>query len=420
MSDTDSSIRRLSAYLARTSDAAIQSASGTLSDEATREAERTAAASTAAATAALAAHTGNHSNPHAVTAAQAGAEPALGNPASNGYVLISTTAGARSWVAQAGDVGAAIHAASAKTTPADADETALVDSAASYGLKKVTWSNIKATLKGYFDGLYAALTHKSRHATGGADAITPADIGAATSAHTHAYVSGVSGTAPIVSSGGTAPAISISAATTGAAGSMSAADKTKLNLYPAISGLAVGQVIRATGAATVAFGAVNLADTDGVTGILPVANGGTGYSVKPAFTVTRTTNQTGITSGTANKLLWNSEALDASATFDLANSRCTPGAGNWIFTVSVVYASMTPPANSSLNIYLYKNGSLFLTPVGQVMQNLANYWGVSNTIILTGTNGTDYYEIYVGQNTGSNQVVVGNSLFSTSWSGIML
>lgn len=42
-------------------------------------------------------------------------------------------------------------------------------------------------------------------------------------------VTGVTGTAPIISSGGNAPAISISAATTSAAGSMSAADKTKLD-----------------------------------------------------------------------------------------------------------------------------------------------------------------------------------------------
>jgi hypothetical protein len=42
-------------------------------------------------------------------------------------------------------------------------------------------------------------------------------------------VQSVTGTAPIASSGGTTPAISISAATTGAAGSMSAADKTKLD-----------------------------------------------------------------------------------------------------------------------------------------------------------------------------------------------
>ena len=42
-------------------------------------------------------------------------------------------------------------------------------------------------------------------------------------------VTGVSGTAPIVSTGTTTPAISITAATTSAAGSMSAADKTKLD-----------------------------------------------------------------------------------------------------------------------------------------------------------------------------------------------
>ena len=42
-------------------------------------------------------------------------------------------------------------------------------------------------------------------------------------------VTSVTGTAPIVSSGGTTPAISISAATTSAAGSMSSADKAKLD-----------------------------------------------------------------------------------------------------------------------------------------------------------------------------------------------
>jgi hypothetical protein len=42
-------------------------------------------------------------------------------------------------------------------------------------------------------------------------------------------VSSVTGTAPIVSSGGTTPAISITAATTSAAGSMSSSDKTKLD-----------------------------------------------------------------------------------------------------------------------------------------------------------------------------------------------
>lgn len=46
------------------------------------------------------------------------------------------------------------HAATSKTTPVDADEVPIVDSAASNVLKKLTWSNLKVTLKTYFDTLY--------------------------------------------------------------------------------------------------------------------------------------------------------------------------------------------------------------------------------------------------------------------------
>lgn len=48
--------------------------------------------------------------------------------------------------------------------------------------------------------------------------------------------------------------------------------------FTALSSSTVGQVLRCTGANTFAFGAANLADTDAVTGELPVANGGTGAS----------------------------------------------------------------------------------------------------------------------------------------------
>jgi hypothetical protein len=54
---------------------------------------------------------------------------------------------------------ASIHAATGKTTPADADELPLSDSAASFGLKKLTFANLKAAVKTYFDALYAALVH---------------------------------------------------------------------------------------------------------------------------------------------------------------------------------------------------------------------------------------------------------------------
>lgn len=46
------------------------------------------------------------------------------------------------------------HAATSKATPVDADELPIVDSAASNVLKKLTWANLKATLKTYLDTLY--------------------------------------------------------------------------------------------------------------------------------------------------------------------------------------------------------------------------------------------------------------------------
>ena len=57
--------------------------------------------------------------------------------------------------------GALINGATAKTTPVDADFVGLMDSAASNVLKKLSWANIKATLKTYFDTLYAPLSTAS-------------------------------------------------------------------------------------------------------------------------------------------------------------------------------------------------------------------------------------------------------------------
>jgi len=72
----------------------------------------------------------------------------------------------------------------------------------------------------------------TRLAKGTAGQVLTMNVGATApqwSTPTTGTVTGVTGTAPIISSGGNAPAISISAATPSAAGSMSASDKTKLD-----------------------------------------------------------------------------------------------------------------------------------------------------------------------------------------------
>lgn len=55
-------------------------------------------------------------------------------------------------------VATLLHAATGKTTPVDADELPLVDSAASWALKKLTLTNLKAFLETYFDTKYADIS----------------------------------------------------------------------------------------------------------------------------------------------------------------------------------------------------------------------------------------------------------------------
>lgn len=98
------------------------------------------------------------------------------------------------------------HAASSKSTPVDADEIPLVDSAASNVLKKLTWANTKATLKTYFDGIYQAagsyltasstdtLTNKTIDANGTGNSISNLEVADLASGVLDTDLSSVAGT----------------------------------------------------------------------------------------------------------------------------------------------------------------------------------------------------------------------------------
>lgn len=72
---------------------------------------------------------------------------------------------ADSVAATATSVASIIHAASGKTTPVDADELGLIDSAASNALKKLTLANLKTTLIAAFKAAAAAFWAGSNDAT---------------------------------------------------------------------------------------------------------------------------------------------------------------------------------------------------------------------------------------------------------------
>ncbi|SBV94448.1 hypothetical protein KL86CLO1_10515 [uncultured Eubacteriales bacterium] len=151
---------------------------------------------------------------------------------------------------------ALVKNASEKSAPADADSLAIIDSADSSKTKRLTWSNLKAVLKTWLDSLYATVSHNhawsaitgkptaftptshaATHKTGGADALTPADVGAAAASHTHGSLTndgkiGATADLPIFTGTGGALATKTAAAARTALGVPSVADTTALLTLP--------------------------------------------------------------------------------------------------------------------------------------------------------------------------------------------
>lgn len=79
-----------------------------------------------------------------------------------------------------------------KATPVDADALLLQDSADSSIWKRLTWANLKATAKSYFDTLYAAVVHT--HVIGDVTNLQTTLDGKANTSHTHSASDITSGT----------------------------------------------------------------------------------------------------------------------------------------------------------------------------------------------------------------------------------
>jgi len=74
-----------------------------------------------------------------------------------------------------------VHAATSKTTPVDADELPLLDSAATFGQKKLTLANLKAWIKAWYDSLATTFTNKSIDLASNTVTMTKAQLNTAVS-----------------------------------------------------------------------------------------------------------------------------------------------------------------------------------------------------------------------------------------------
>tara|TARA_R110000751_G_scaffold88503_1_gene174809 strand:- start:956 stop:2311 length:1356 start_codon:yes stop_codon:yes gene_type:complete len=197
--------------------------------------------------------------------------------------------------------------------------------------KKIKVSNLPGGGSGSGTVTSVALTAPAAFAISGSPITTSGTLALSMGGTTAQYLDGtgalqtttsgtvttVTGTAPIVSSGGATPAISISASTTSAAGSMSSADKTKLD------GIATGAEVNVnadwnavSGDAeilnkpTIPSAQVN-SDWNAVSGVAEILN-------KPTLTsgtVTSITASTGLSGG----------VITSSGTIAIANTAVTAG-----------------------------------------------------------------------------------------------
>ncbi|MBT1154418.1 hypothetical protein J1C56_02310 [Aminobacter anthyllidis] len=156
---------------------ASASATAAAGSAATATTKASEAATSAAAAAGSATTAGTKASEAATSAATAttkassatssadSASSSSASAASSAAAALAAKIAAEAAVVSVSPADEQIFEATGKTTPVDNDLLGLVDSAASWVMKKLTWGNLKATLKTYFDTLYATVSHSHTFAS---------------------------------------------------------------------------------------------------------------------------------------------------------------------------------------------------------------------------------------------------------------
>jgi hypothetical protein len=143
----------------------------------------------------------------------------------------------------------------------------------------------------------------------------------------------------------------------------------------------------------------------GVTGVLPVANGGTGVTINPVFFADRATSNQIISNSAYVKVQLNQVVFDNNSNFDpTTNYRFTPTvAGKYLITATISFASGTITANTLLVARITQNGTT--SAYNFMNANTTGEQAVSLTTVMSFNGSTDYVELYAFAGAGSSTAV---------------
>jgi hypothetical protein len=341
------------------------------------------------------------------------------------YVVITTSQTIANGARLAADTSGGAFTITLPLTPNDGDTFYILDFAKTFDTNNLTLDRNGSLIEGAADNMVCNVEGSSFKmvytgvANGGWQMIPFFGV---------AGVSTVSGTAPIVSSGGTTPTLSITAATTSAAGSMSSADKTKLD------GIATGAEVNVQSNWTESNNALDSFILNKPATFTPsshthgsITNDGKVGAVSGLPVVTTTDGAvTTLALGTANQVLRvNSGAtgVEFGAGFDAASppaiGSTTPNTGaftslsanNGTLTASAPVLDLAQAWNSATAVFTGSISTTTLTvtavtsgtiAVGMELTSSGTISGNTRiTALGTGTGGTGTYTVSISQSRSS-------------------
>ncbi len=158
----------------------------------------------------------------------------------------------------------------------------------------------------------------------------------------------------------------------------------------------------------------------GVTGTLPVANGGTGVTSIPSWSLYLGTNQTGVASATPTVVGFDTKLFDPNTLCDVVSNkgRCTPNVAGSYRISAGIYTTGTLTAGANDSCSISKNGTIIKEMTINTAVTTDAALICSALVSVNGS--TDYLEIKISVTTSASTVTVLGSQQDTWFDGLWL